>query len=189
MGLKNFIGFELGASTSRILEINAASTPDSYMDVVGSVTTDPHDGDYCLKVSGDGSTQRYIRLNAIDNTDSGEDANLGCNTAYITFWFKVGSHLSTGEEMICRAFGTSMKCYLTLTHGGKIKMYGEADDLHQTGTTTIGTGAWYKIQWKVGKESAGGTGATNLEFTGFPRSRPAPATSEQIRQTMLTLEM
>lgn len=156
MALLNFTGFELGPTTNRILEAGAYSTPDGFINVVGSGTTDPHDGDYCLKISGDGTTTRSMNLEAILNTTANEAGDFGAPDVYVNFWFKYDTKVSTGHEMILRVFGAAQKAYLGLNSSGKLDLYDESGNLQASGISALGAGTWYKIQLKIGTEGAGG---------------------------------
>lgn len=164
MGLLNFTGFELGPSSNRLLEGGASGTVDSYMNVVSSATTSPHDGSYSLKVTGDGSTQRHFQLEAIDNDTASEDSNFGAATIYVNFWFKYDLKVTSGHEMVCRIFGSAQKAYLGLSASGKLDLYDEANNKIDDGITALGAGSWYKIQLKIGQETVGGDGEYELRI-------------------------
>lgn len=147
MAILHFIGMETG------------DLKEWALDPIGGCTVDAtvfHKGAYSLKItSADGAQTNYCTLKTL-SASGGTSDDLTVATAWGTFFFRVGviPNLAAAPVLRAQAVNGDTKVELRLNTAGKLDLYNRAQVLHASGTTVLSTNTWYRIDLKVGTESA-----------------------------------
>jgi hypothetical protein len=151
MALINFCGFENGDLTEAAASSGTLS--------VGAVVT-PRSGDYCLRVNPTTTATGIFNLNTY--ASSGASNNISLTTLWASCWFRVETLPSADSEECFATFAASSvrKLQFRITSTGTIDAYNaDGTTLLASGTTVLSTGVWYRVEWKCGIESGGGSNA------------------------------
>ena len=162
-------GFELNSAAAGVEFSNASGSP-----TISSTTY--RSGSYAGRISSLSSgTAKYFGHTMVQTT---------IKTMFARFYFRVAT-LPSAENRIFLINDavalTTPVVYLTLDNSGVLKLYDEDGQI--TGTSTLSTGTWYRIEVKVDISAASGSHIVEAKVDGA--SAFASASDRAIGQTNL----
>ncbi len=154
MGYLNFLGFETGNHTNEVL--------NSFGPLLTQSTV-YHTAAYGIKINPTSTNTAWVQIGQI--ASNGEQQIASVNTSYTRFYFHVETFPGMSEEIFVIDGPVILnKASLWLNSNGTISLYRGGVTHVATGTIQLVSGAWYRIELKVGN----GTAAPyELRINGF----------------------
>lgn len=138
-GTVQFSGLETG-------DLTEFKTSSGTLSVQGSTV---RTGSYALRTNPTTTAVGYATLGTLLTTGAGGTA--GIETSYVRFYFRYATKPSSASEPIFQASNAGAKKFaLRIDSTGALKAYDSANSLLATGSTTLSSGTWYRLEAKVG---------------------------------------
>lgn len=156
MALLNFCGWETGDSS----EAQSSSGTNSVQ------TSVVRTGTYAFRANPTTTAVGNHRF-AKHSTAGVATTAFGVATLYHRFYFRIATAPAANEEQFYVVLdnGGSDKCYLTLNSSRNIKAYDNAGSLIGTGSTTLSTNTWYRIELQTSTGAGSTTFVVKIDGT------------------------
>lgn len=153
MALRRFSGFEISNGEATLSGTASINT--------GTVRT----GGGSLRVNPTTTGVGHALFYDLSTTGT-NSAAFNIATSYVQFWFRYATKPASNNEQlyVTQDTGGSTKLSLRLNSTGTIGVYGAADTLLGTSSTTLSANTWYKIEIQTGTSAT--VGAYELKING-----------------------
>jgi hypothetical protein len=157
-----FDGFESGYLTASINNGPSTSQPNSgspttSLGTASLVTSPVHSGSYAVRCNPGVGVKGYFGAKAFNSAGEAVTYSISIPTSYTTFWWQWTVAPTTGDEPICQInstlSGTAAKIEVRLNSAHQLAAYDNTFALMATGTTTIPSSTWERIDVECGTGS------------------------------------